>query len=83
MDEKNLNKYEITWERYEKALSNVLKNLADRGMEEITIEELWIETSLPKDLILETLKRGNVNIPEEIKLITDKETVIWGTKQND
>ncbi|SHH22524.1 hypothetical protein [Thermosipho atlanticus] len=81
MNEKKLKEYNILWERYEKAISNVLQNLANRGLEKVSIEELWIETSLPKDLILETFKRGNVIIPEEIKEILDKENIIWSVEK--
>jgi hypothetical protein len=82
MQEKNPKNYEITWERYEKAISNVLKNFLERGFEKITIEEIWFETSLPKDLILEVLKRGKLEIPSEIKEIKDKNSVVWSSENN-
>ncbi|MBO8140152.1 MAG: hypothetical protein H0Z22_06750 [Thermosipho sp. (in: Bacteria)] len=83
MEEKKFKKYELNWERYEKAISNVLKNFVERGFEKITIEEIWFETSLPKDLILEIFQRGNLEIPKEIKEIKDKNLTIWSSENND
>ncbi|EKF49375.1 hypothetical protein H17ap60334_06399 [Thermosipho africanus H17ap60334] len=73
------NNYEMNWERYEKALSKVLQNFANRGYEKVTIEELWVETSLPKDLLLELIKERNIVFPEEIKEIKYKNDIIWSS----
>ncbi|MDK2886486.1 MAG: hypothetical protein PWP54_1044 [Thermosipho sp. (in: thermotogales)] len=81
MNEKKSKNYEINWERYEKAISNVLKNFVERGFEVITIEEIWFETSLPKDLILEVFQRSNLKIPKEIKEIKDKNSIIWRSEE--
>ncbi|HCF38767.1 MAG TPA: hypothetical protein DER56_06905 [Thermosipho africanus] len=75
------NNYEMNWERYEKALSKVLQNFANRGYEEVTIEELWVETSLPKDLLLELIKERNIVFPEEIKEIKYKNDTIWSSNK--
>lgn len=73
------NNYEMNWERYEKALSKVLQNFANKGYEKVTIEELWVETSLPKDLLLELIKERNIVFPEEIKEIKYKNDIIWSS----
>lgn len=75
------NNYEMNWERYEKALSKVLQNFANKGYEKVTIEELWVETSLPKDLLLELIKERNIVFPEEIKEIKYKNDIIWSSNK--
>ncbi|QTA37674.1 hypothetical protein JYK00_08065 [Thermosipho ferrireducens] len=80
--ENEFKEYNITWERYEKALTKILKDFANRGIEEVSLEELWIETSLPKDLILEILERKNIKFPDEILKIFDGEKVIWSREKS-
>ncbi|ANQ54468.1 MULTISPECIES: hypothetical protein [unclassified Thermosipho (in: thermotogales)] len=81
MENKKLKEYNITWERYEKALSKVLSNFANSGIETVTVEEIWVETSLPIDLILEILERNKLNYPEEIKEIKYKNEIIWSRNE--
>ncbi|ABR31447.1 hypothetical protein [Thermosipho melanesiensis] len=77
MENKKLAEYNITWERYEKAISKILQDFANRGLEIVTVEELWVESSLPIDLILEILERNNITFPNEIKEIKYKNNTIW------
>lgn len=62
-----MEKYQLDLERYKKRrLRRSFKDLRNRGWEEIKIEEIWFETSLPIDIILEAFNAG-VNIPSEVK----------------
>jgi len=76
MEVVSMEKYQLDLERYKKAVEKVIQRFADRGWEEIKIEEIWFETSLPVDIILEAFNAG-VNIPSEVKTVTHKGNVIW------
>ncbi|MGC8821104.1 MAG: hypothetical protein ACP5KD_04805 [Fervidobacterium sp.] len=71
-----MGKYELDIEKYRKAVEKVIQRFADRGWEEVKIEEIWFETSLPIDIILDAFKAG-VAIPLDVKLVTHKGNVIW------
>uniref|UniRef100_A0A7V4NGX4 Uncharacterized protein n=1 Tax=Fervidobacterium pennivorans TaxID=93466 RepID=A0A7V4NGX4_FERPE len=71
-----MGKYEMDFEKYRKAVEKVIQRFADRGWEEIRVEEIWFETSLPIDLILEVINQG-VLIPPEVNSITYGGKVIW------
>jgi len=71
-----MGKYELDIEKYRKAVEKVILRFAERGWEEIKIEEIWFETSLPTDVIIQAFNAG-VSIPEEVKLVTYKGNVIW------
>ncbi len=64
-------------ERFAKAVEKALIKIAERDLKEVDISEIWVETSLPKDFILEILKKGKVKVPESISVIKNKEEVIW------
>ena len=81
MENKQPEKYEMNWERYEKALSKILKDFVNKGYETISVEEIWIETSLPKDLIIELIQNRNVEFPEELTEITYKNEAIWSSNK--
>ena len=64
-------------ERFVKAVEKALIKIAERDLKEIDISEIWVETSLPKDFILEILKKENLKVPDRISVIKDREEVIW------
>ncbi len=64
-------------ERFVKAVEKALIKIAERDLKEIDISEIWVETSLPKDFILEILKKENLKVPDRISVIKDGEEVIW------
>ncbi|OQX57540.1 MAG: hypothetical protein B5M49_03620 [Thermotoga sp. 4484_232] len=64
-------------ERFVKAVEKALIKIAERDLREIDISEIWVETSLPKDFILEILKKENLKVPDRISVIKDGEEVIW------
>ncbi|RKX52797.1 MAG: hypothetical protein DRP25_01620 [Thermotoga sp.] len=64
-------------ERFIKAVEKALIKIAERDLREIDISEIWVETSLPKDFILEILKKENLKVPDRISVIKDGEEVIW------
>ena len=67
-------------DRFAKAIRNVLVRFADRGMESVEIQEIWIESSIPQDLIEELIRGGKVEIPEGIKEIKKGKSVVWRRK---
>lgn len=69
-------KYQLDIEKYKKAIEKVVQRFADKGWEEIKVEELWLETSLPIDLILEVIKSG-ISVPSEVKMITHRGNILW------
>lgn len=75
----DVEKYQLDIERYKKAIEKVFQRFADKGWDEIKIEEVWFETSLPIDIILEVFNSG-VYIPPEVNTITYKENAIWQRK---
>ena len=64
-------------ERFVKAVEKALIKIAERDLKEIDISEIWVETSLRKDFILEILKKENLKVPDRISVIKDGEEVIW------
>ena len=64
-------------ESFAKAIRNVLMRFRERDMRVIEIDEIWIETSIPKDFIIELIKKGEVEIPEGIDEIKRGKSVIW------
>lgn len=71
-----MGKYELDIEKYRKAVEKIIQRFADRGWEEIKIEEIWFETSIPVDILIEAFNAG-VNIPPDVKLVTHKGNIIW------
>ncbi|MEN3043506.1 MAG: hypothetical protein ABDH59_09485 [Fervidobacterium sp.] len=75
-----MGKYDLDIEKYRKALEKVIQRFSDRGWEEIKLEEVWFETSIPIDILLEVFNAG-VNIPAEVKLITHKGNIVWKSEE--
>ena len=62
---------------FSKALSNVLRRYSERGIEVVDIKDLWIDTSIPEDLMMELLKSGSVEVPDGILEIKRGSHVVW------
>ncbi|NIT80071.1 MAG: hypothetical protein GWO44_25025 [Thermoplasmata archaeon] len=56
-------------QRYREAIERVLPELpVENGT--ITIDSIWVETSLPRDLIIEIVKEGGLALPLNVEQIT-------------
>ena len=64
-------------ESFAKAIRNVLMRFREREINVVEIDEIWIETSIPKDFIIELIKKGEVEVPEGIDEIRRGKSVIW------
>ncbi|KAF2959231.1 MULTISPECIES: hypothetical protein [unclassified Thermotoga] len=64
-------------EKYVKGIEKALQKIAVRELKTVDISEIWIETALPKDLIIEILKEEKLNIPSDIETIKDGRDIIW------
>ncbi|PLV58668.1 hypothetical protein [Thermotoga sp. KOL6] len=64
-------------EKYVKGIEKALQRIAARDLKDIDVSEIWIETALPKDLILEILKESNLNVPPGIEIIKDGREILW------
>jgi hypothetical protein len=62
-----MNEIDFDFERYVKSITNTLNEvIAKDGY--VQLEDLWVATSLPKDLILDIIKNKNLEfVKEEIK----------------
>jgi len=62
----------FNYARYAGAIEEALERLAAKnGI--VDMRQIQLETSVPKDLIIEVLDRGIVDFPERIKQIVDNE----------
>lgn len=64
-------------ESFSKAIANVLKRYSERGMKVVDIKEIWIDTSIPEDLMIELLKKNEVEVPDGILEIKKDSHVVW------
>lgn len=71
-----MGKYDLDIEKYRKAVEKVIQRFADKGWEEIKLEEVWFETSIPMDIILEAFKAG-VHIPPSVRIVTHRGNAVW------
>ena len=56
-------------QRYREAIEQVLPLLpVENGT--ISLDSIWIETSLPRDLIIEIVKEGGLKLPLNVAQIT-------------
>ncbi|MFB6290153.1 MAG: hypothetical protein ABEJ25_00260 [Candidatus Bipolaricaulia bacterium] len=62
----------FNYSRYAGAIEEALVRLdAKNGV--VNIRQIYLETSVPRDLIIEVLNRGIVDFPERIDEIVDNE----------
>ncbi|MGQ9477661.1 MAG: hypothetical protein ACUVRH_04120 [Candidatus Bipolaricaulia bacterium] len=59
-------------ERYREAIERVLPELPVRNGT-ISVTSIWVETSLPRDLIIEIVKEGRLRLPPNVERIVIEE----------
>ncbi|KAF2957539.1 hypothetical protein AS159_07695 [Thermotoga sp. Ku-13t] len=64
-------------EKYARAIEKSLTQIALREKDRADVSEIWIDTSIPVDLIIEIIKSCDISIPQEIKAIIDGNKTIW------
>ncbi|MCD6239131.1 MAG: hypothetical protein J7K51_07420 [Thermotogae bacterium] len=75
---------EIDYERYKVALNKILQKAPIRKDGYVHVSDMWIISSLPKDLLLEMIRKGNVKLSSTAKGIKDKNRVIFrNSRQRD
>ncbi|WP_448516584.1 hypothetical protein [Pseudothermotoga sp.] len=67
-------------EKYARAIEKSLTQMVLREMNSVDVSEIWIDTSIPVDLIVEILKTRQLKIPEELQAITNAGKTIWVRK---
>lgn len=67
-------------EKYVRAIEKSLTQMVLREMNSVDVSEIWIDTSIPVDLIVEILKTRQLKIPEELQAITNAGKTIWVRK---
>lgn len=86
-EEKTLNNnLEDINERYRKAVEAALHKAPVRGEDRIYLTDLWTITSLPEELLVETLSKNNFSLPEEVKAVVDdrrrKKKILYSSQKN-
>ncbi len=64
-------------EIFAKAIAKVLIRYVQRDIKTVDITDLWLDTSIPKDLIVELLNENSVPIPEGLEKIKDGKKIVW------
>jgi len=64
-------------DRFAKAVENVLRRFEEKGFEEVDIYDVWIETSIPMDLIEEVIRKNMVDIPSNIREVKLRGKNFW------
>jgi len=70
----------VDLEKYVRAIEKSLTQMVLREMNSVDVSEIWIDTSIPMDLIVEILKTRQLKIPEELQAITNAGKTIWVRK---
>jgi hypothetical protein len=70
----------VDLEKYVRAIEKSLTQMVLREMNSVDVSEIWIDTSIPVDLIVEILKTRQLKIPEELQAITNAGKTIWVRK---
>jgi len=70
----------VDLEKYVRAIEKSLTQMVLREMNSVDVSEIWIDTSIPMDLIVEILKTRQLKIPEELQAITNVGKTIWVRK---
>lgn len=69
---KGIEGLEAYHERYREAIERVLPELPVRNGA-ISVTSIWVETSLPRDLIIEIVKEGRLRLPPNVERIAIEE----------
>lgn len=56
---------DIDYSRYIEAVENVVRKVPVKNRK-VSLEAIQLETSLPKDLLLELIKREEIDLPENV-----------------
>ncbi|MGJ8453754.1 hypothetical protein ACSFC1_00395 [Pseudothermotoga sp. U03pept] len=72
----------MLYERYAKAIEKVLGTIIQRERYDVDVSEIWIETSIPQDLIIEILEKFPLQFPETLHSITLGERIVWKRKDS-
>ncbi len=71
----------MDYSRYVKAIEKAVNNITTKMEKtEIGIDEIWIETSIPEDLIVEIIEKYDVQFPNSLTLVTSKKGIVWKRK---
>ncbi|PNQ05879.1 hypothetical protein RM69_02540 [Mesotoga sp. SC_NapDC3] len=71
MDDKVNHSEEEIRERYRKALESAVQKAPIRSGERLYLTELWAITSIPEEVIVETLASSELKLPEGVSSIVD------------
>jgi len=63
--------------KYIKAIEASLLKVPIRQGNCIYLSDIWLVTSLPKDLIVEILRKYQIELPENAKAVVDGKRVIY------
>ncbi|MEN3007995.1 hypothetical protein [Pseudothermotoga sp.] len=64
-------------EKYIRAIERSLMQMVAREISSVDVSEIWLDTSIPVDLIIEIFKSGQIRVPQELQSIVDGKKVIW------
>jgi len=64
-------------ERFAKAVENILKRFEEKGLEVVDLYDIWVESSIPMDLIEEVIEKDMVKVPPNIKELKVRGKNFW------
>jgi len=67
----------VEYTRYIVALEKAMMKLIERGFNVIDVDELWLETSIPIDLIVEIVKKRQIKFPENLQVLRLQKQILW------
>jgi len=67
----------VEYTRYAVALEKAMMKLVERGFNVIDVDELWLETSIPIDLIVEIVKKRQIKFPENLQVLRLQSQILW------
>ncbi|KUK80027.1 hypothetical protein V511_03735 [Mesotoga sp. Brook.08.YT.4.2.5.1] len=86
MDDKVNHSEEEIRERYRKALESAVQKAPIRSGERLYLTDLWAITSIPEEVIVETLASSELKLPEGVSSIVDdrrkKKRIIYGKRES-
>lgn len=72
-------------EGYKKAVESAIQKAPVRSGDRVYLTDLWAITSIPEEIIIETLASCEIKLPPEAKCIVDdrrkKKRVLYGEKE--
>lgn len=64
-------------ERYIKAVSNTISKVPVREDGSVDMTEVWVNSSLPLDLVIEAMNHPEMNLPDQVKSLKLYGKEIW------